>query len=209
MEKLSETLKVSLGRAKQDLEDGYKLYEDSTKFLQKNLKEIETKLAKLRDELIQPKLNVVDIAEKAMWKAQSTERKAEGLDMLYGQQTFERMVILGKHMRSFWGKPKVRAIRNDRRLTTMTYGFTQEGGDETWYLAFVCGMLISALHVRKAQHRGDTTYTTAYGVTEVKKPNSGYSRRGYSMREWMNPDYVQYRGLTAEEKVTLEGKLFR
>ena len=183
---------------KMELENAWQRYYEATKEMDAQIKKLEEKREAIHDKMVKPFVGRKELAEKAMWKAKSDYRDERTQDLLYGVPSIERMQELCK----FIHFESVRFIKHDSRLDVSTYGFTDYG--KVVYVAFKGGKLISALRVDKASHRGDTTYTYAYGIKEISKDSGGFSRHGYSMREWMNPEYVQYIGMTPKEKDEFE-----
>ena len=194
-------------KAIENLENARASYEVSVKELEDQKNALEKKIGKAYDEQVEPFIIRERGAETAKFCADKVAKDAKFCELLYGVPTLERMQELAHGVAGFWHTARARQIKCERQGVTV-WGFTESEGSEAWYVAYKDACPVSALHVEKARHVGDTTYTKAFGVREVKPPNSGYSRSGYCMREWLSSEFVAFVGLTDTSRAEFEKKFF-
>lgn len=101
---------------------------------------------------------------------------------------------------------KVRIVSHSRGSDFVVIGMTSNWKDNADYIAIdnKKHRIASILHVAKAKHAGDTTYTYSYGCKTTKKlteKEKVWSREGISMREWLDPILVKWNGVSDEEIV--------
>ena len=160
----------------------------------KKISELNDKNGKRRQEMDSNLIVINFLAGEKMLKA--------GITTMEQAMTYMNLCA-GKH----YGDEESREVKHTRGNNIHVWCFGDHCDHEKIYVAFGKTNMLSALSVEKADHIGDYTTNDEYGMRKVKDfetktTHKSYYRTGVCMREWLDPELVEWStGMRLSEKI--------